>query len=90
MNETQTRIKIYSYIKEQINPYGKPFEGTAFEFGEKVMDYIRNMGKQAEWLEVRNIIDELYFKCSECGTVTKRTDLDICPICGCYMRKKVK
>lgn len=90
MNEIQTRIKIYNYIKAEINPYGKPFEGTVFEFGEKVMDYIGNMGEQAEWLETKNVIDELYLKCSQCGVVTKRTDLSICPICGCYMRKKVE
>ena len=90
MNEIQARIKIYNHIKEQINPYGKPFEGTVFEFGETVMDYIGNMGEQGEWLEVIDIIGDLFLKCSECGTVTKRTDLDICPICGCYMRKKAE
>lgn len=86
MNEIQTRIKIYNYIKEQINPYGKPFEGTAFEFGEKVMDYIGNMGEQAEWLEIKDVMGDIWLQCSECRTITKRTSLDICPICGCDMR----
>lgn len=90
MNEIQTRIQIYNYIKAEINPYGKPFEGTAFEFGEKVMDYIRNMGEQAEWLEIKDVMGDIWLQCSECRTITKRTSLDICPICGCYMRKKVE
>lgn len=37
--------KIYNYIKEQINPYGKPFTGTVYEFGLKIMDCIENMEK---------------------------------------------
>lgn len=44
--------KIISYIKKHINPYGKPFEGTVFEFGNKVMDYIKAMEKQpkTDWI----------------------------------------
>lgn len=44
--------KIYKYIKAEINPYGKPFEGTVFEFGCKVMDYIEAMEKQpkTDWI----------------------------------------
>lgn len=42
--------KIYNYIKEQINPYGKPFTGTVYEFGLKIMDYIENMEKVGEWI----------------------------------------
>ena len=44
--------KIYKYIKAEINPYGKPFEGTVFEFGNKVMDYIKAMEKQpkTDWI----------------------------------------
>lgn len=44
---------IYRYIKMMINPYGKPFEGTIFEFGNKLMDYIIRMEKQpkvGEWI----------------------------------------
>lgn len=44
--------KIWNYIKEQINPYGKPFTGTAYEFGLKVMDYIEDMEKVDEWIPV--------------------------------------
>ena len=44
--------KIISYIKRHINPYGKPFEGTVFEFGNKVMDYIEAIEKQpkTDWI----------------------------------------
>lgn len=44
---------IYGYIKIMINPYGRPFEGTIFEFGNKLMDYIIRMEKQpkaGEWI----------------------------------------
>ena len=40
--------KIYNYIKRTINPYGRPFEGTAYEFGLKIMDYIENMDDEKE------------------------------------------
>jgi hypothetical protein len=46
--------KIYNYIKRTINPYGRPFEGTAYEFGLKIMDYIENMDDEKEngWIPV--------------------------------------
>lgn len=34
---------IFRYIKAEINPYGKPLEGSAYELGLKVMRYIENM-----------------------------------------------
>lgn len=40
------KSKIYDYIKRTINPYGKPFEGTAYELGLKIMDYIENMDEK--------------------------------------------
>lgn len=43
--------RIYSYIKSEINPYGKPFEGTVYEFGMKVMEYIENASKEIEYTE---------------------------------------
>ena len=46
--------KLYGWIKAQINPYGKPFEGTIFEFGNKVLDHIKAMEKQPKT------------ECSEC------------------------
>lgn len=37
--------KLKKYIKSEINPYGKPFEGTVYDFGLKIMDYIDAMEK---------------------------------------------
>lgn len=34
--------KISNYIKNEINPYGNPFEGNAYEFGLKLMKYLEN------------------------------------------------
>lgn len=42
--------KIYNYIKSEINPYGKPFNGTVYEFGLKIMGYIESMEKVSEWI----------------------------------------
>lgn len=46
--------KIYDYIKRTIDPYGRPFEGTAYELGLKIMDYIENMDNEKEngWIPV--------------------------------------
>ena len=41
---------LINYIKTEINPYGRPFDGTVFEFGCKVMEYIENMEKVGEWI----------------------------------------
>ena len=48
------KSKIYDYIKRTINPYGKPFKGTAYELGVKIMDYIENMDDEKEngWIPV--------------------------------------
>lgn len=42
-NDLISREKIRDYIKGEINPYGKPFEGTAYELGLKIMRYIDAM-----------------------------------------------
>ena len=34
--------RIKNYIQTQINPYGEPFKGTAYEFGIKLLDYLNN------------------------------------------------
>ena len=53
---------IYDYIKTQINPYGKPFEGTACEFGLKIMGFIKGMRDVPE----TNIEDnDGWISCSE-------------------------
>lgn len=54
------KSKIYDYIKRTINPYGKPFEGTAYELGLKIMDYIENMDDEKEngWIPVSERMPE--------------------------------
>ena len=80
--------QIYNYIKTQINPYGKPFEGTTFEFGTKIMEYIENMTPvepvRGEWIEKESILCK-YFSCSHCGGYNEyRTNF--CGFCGADMR----
>lgn len=48
--------KISNYIKSEINPYGKPFEGTAYEFGLKLMKYIENVSVD---YDVDNVVEQL-------------------------------
>ena len=48
--------KIKNYIQTQINPYGEPFKGTAYEFGIKLLDYLSN--KDADY-DVNKVIKEL-------------------------------
>lgn len=55
MSDQISRNQIYSYVKTIINPYGKPFKGTAYELGLKIMDYIKNMSSvelpvRGEWI----------------------------------------
>lgn len=54
--------KIYDYIKRTINPYGRPFEGTAYELGLKIMDYIENMDDEKEngWIPVSERLPEKF------------------------------
>lgn len=54
------KSKIYNYIKRTINPYGRPFEGTAYEFGLKLMDFIENIdGEKANgWIPVSERLPE--------------------------------
>lgn len=54
------KSKIYNYIKKTINPYAKPFEGTAYELGLKIMDYIENMDDEKEngWIPVSDRLSE--------------------------------
>lgn len=64
--------KLTRYIKTEINPYGKPFDGTVFEFGNMIMDYIERMEKYPEivhckdckyWIRTRIGEEEL----NQCG-----------------------
>ena len=54
--------KLTRYIKTEINPYGKPFDGTVFEFGNMLIDYMERMEKEPErkWIPVsERLPDEL-------------------------------
>lgn len=52
--------KIYDYIKRTINPCGRPFEGTAYEFGLKIMGFIENIDGEKEngWIPVSERLPE--------------------------------
>ena len=56
MSDLISREKIRDYIKGEINPYGKPFEGTAYELGLKIMRYIDAMDST---YSVDNVVEEL-------------------------------
>lgn len=72
------KSKIYDYIKRTINPYGKPFNGTAYEFGLKIMDFIKNMDDEKEngWISVSERLPE------EDGTylVTFKNGIKVCMV----------
>ncbi len=44
------------YIKTEINPYGKPFHGSAYELGLKIVEHIEKMSAA---YDVNNIIEKL-------------------------------
>ena len=56
MSDLISRKKICDYIKGEINPYGKPFEGTAYELGLKIMRYIDAMDSS---YDIDKVIEEL-------------------------------
>ena len=56
MSDLIRRKKIRDYIKGEINPYGKPFEGTAYELGLKIMRYIDAMDSD---YDVEKVVQEL-------------------------------
>ena len=43
--------RIIRKIKTEINPYGKPFEGTVYEFGKMLMDYLERMKTVEEFMQ---------------------------------------
>ena len=56
MSDLISREKIRDYIKVEINPYGKPFEGTAYELGLKIMRYIDAMDSA---YDIGKVVEEL-------------------------------
>lgn len=86
MSDLISRKQISNYIKAQINPYGKPFEGTTYELGLKIMEYIDNMNSAydvdkvvKELEEVRQEHEENASKTSEMSVLV--TELKMV---GCY------
>ena len=61
MSDLISRKKICDYIKGEINPYGKPAEGTAYELGLKIMRYIDAMDSD---YDVEKVVEELEEKAS--------------------------
>ena len=57
MSDLISRKKICDYIKGKINPYGKPFEGTAYELGLKIIRYIDDMDSA---YDIDKVVKELY------------------------------
>ena len=56
MSDLISRKKIRDYIKGEINPYGKPFEGTAYELGLKIMRYVDAMDSD---YDIDKVVEEL-------------------------------
>ena len=65
MSDLISRKKIRDYIKGKINPYGKPFEGTAYELALKIMRYIDAMDSD---YSVEKVVEELELHSFELGT----------------------
>ena len=63
MSDLISGNKIYNYIKAQINPYGKPFEGDVYEFGIKLMEYIEQMDAEESVTDTN--IGSKWIPCSE-------------------------
>ena len=59
--------KLTRYIKTEINPYGKPFDGTVFEFGNMLIDYMERMEKEPERIikQLEELRDDPLMYCSE-------------------------
>ena len=56
MSDLISRKKICDYIKGKINPYGKPFEGSAYELGLKIMKYIDVMDSA---YDIDKVVEEI-------------------------------
>ena len=81
MSDLIRRKKICDYIKGEINPYGKPFEGPAYELGLKIIRYIDAMDSD---YDVEKVVEELKQKKEEVqrmrNTCVSLSDLEVCDI----------
>lgn len=74
MSDLISRSKIRDYIKTQINPYGKPFEGTPYELGLKIMKYIDGMHPA---YDVEKVVDDVREDCYSMGFDESQTEIII-------------
>ena len=81
MSDLISRKKIRDYIKGEINPYGKPFEGTAYELGLKIMRYIDVMDSA---YDIDKVVEELEERKEEREKQYKRAIMED----GSYMLSK--
>lgn len=57
---------VSNYIKREINPYGRPFKGSVYEFGLKLMKHLENasadydVDKVVELLEKQSCDTEIF------------------------------
>lgn len=73
--------KISNYIKNEINPYGNPFEGNAYEFGLKLMKYLENASVDYDVNKVVEQLTDESEKCSICELPTCKEDESHCCYC---------
>ena len=66
MSDLISRKKIRDYIKGEINPYGKPFEGTAYELGLKIIRYIDAMDSDYEVEKIVKKLEERTYFLKNC------------------------
>ena len=93
-----SKQSIYTYIKSNCNPYGKPT--LDFETGKKVLEFINNMpsvaipNKTGHWItkiksDLRGDMWSTNPKCSECGGEPYYSNTiynyKFCPYCGARM-----
>ena len=69
--------KIRDYVKEQINPYGKPFEGSVYEFGLKIMHYIDNMSAAYDIDKIVEELEKESYRIDDSATLSSRDVINI-------------
>ena len=74
MSDLIRRKKIRDYIKGEINPYGKPFEGTAYELGLKIMRYIDAMDSD---YDLDKVVEELEIERKTANNTYNSFNMDV-------------
>ena len=79
---------ISDYVKREINPYGRPFKGTVYEFGLKLMKYLEDasadydVDKVAELLEKQSCDTEIFEETQTKISGVFSYDLKTCKMVG--------